>query len=41
MEETIAMLKLFEKDCMDTYLEREAKNKDASLDNRLDNLEKK
>ena len=41
MHETVTMLKLFEKDCMETYVAQEAKNKENSIDERLAVLEKK
>ena len=41
IQETVAMLKLFEKDCMDTYVAQEAKTKENSVDERLSVLEKK
>ena len=41
MHETVTMLQLFEKDCMDTYVAHEAKTKENSIDERLAVLEKK
>ena len=41
MHETVTMLKLFEKDCMETYVAHEAKTKENSIDERLAVLEKK
>lgn len=41
MVETTSMLKVFEKDCMDTYISHEKKEKDESFDARLALLEKK
>ena len=41
MHETVTMLKLFEKDCMETYVAQEAKTKENSIDERLAVLEKK
>ena len=41
MHETVTMLKLFEKDCMETYVAKEAKTKENSIDERLAVLEKK
>ena len=41
IKETVEMLKLFEKDCMDTYVALEAKTKENSVDERLCVLEKK
>ena len=41
IKETVEMLKLFEKDCMDTYVALEAKTKENSVDERLGVLEKK
>ncbi len=41
MEETVTMLRLFEKDVMDAYLVQESAKKVSSLDARLETLEKK
>ena len=41
MRETVEMLRLFEKDCMETYITHEAKTKENSIDERLAVLEKK
>jgi hypothetical protein len=41
MTETIETLRLFERDCMTTFLSEEAKNKEESLERRLHRLEEK
>jgi hypothetical protein len=41
MQETVSMLKLFEKDCMDTYITHEKKKREESVDNKIASLEEK
>ena len=41
MKETIETLRLFERDCMTTFINDEAKNKEDTLERRLNRLEEK
>ena len=41
MEETVSILKLFEKDCMETYRSNNAQKQESGIETRLAMLEKK